>query len=324
MERRKFLELAGLGLASSFVSSKLTSGSPVRTSSKAALPSQENAARAYGSGHFGKWISDSFGLPAYQYTCNQVTDPKAISAVDRAWRSPTDHTHQVGNNRLVAAVSNYGYVQVRQDEGSPKFLNDYCPQQDRYGAGIGFLADESIILSTYYPGTAQAFDRIFGMGYLRKRVTGQQYEIDQAIFAPFGDDPVLISQVTITMDRVLGLPQLSIFVSLVDGSGTLKRCDRSYPTPPQFLRSIRASVSGAERGQGIARNPIVSRPHAPRRRAMAESPGFAENESYWVLRRSRSPFGSKSRHGRSPSAIDVPRLARCSGRCVCHQRCRIL
>jgi Glycosyl hydrolase 36 superfamily, catalytic domain len=198
MERRKFLELAGLGLASSFVSSKLTSGSPVRTSSKAALPSQENAARAYGSGHFGKWISDSFGLPAYQYTCNQVTDPKAISAVDRAWRSPTDHTHQVGNNRLVAAVSNYGYVQVRQDEGSPKFLNDYCPQQDRYGAGIGFLADESIILSTYYPGTAQAFDRIFGMGYLRKRVTGQQYEIDQAIFAPFGDDPVLISQVTIT------------------------------------------------------------------------------------------------------------------------------
>ena len=42
------------------------------------------------------------------------------------------------------------------------------------------------------------------MGYLQKRVTGHQHEIDQVIFAPFGDDPVLISQVTITnrSDRV--------------------------------------------------------------------------------------------------------------------------
>jgi hypothetical protein len=137
-------------------------------------------------------------MPAYQYTCNQITDPKAVSPVDKAWRSPTDHTHQVGNNRLVAAASNYGYVQVRQDEGSPKFLNDYCPEKDRYGAGIGFLADDSFVISTYYSGTADSFDRILGMGYLRKHVTGHQYEIDQVIFAPYGDDPVLISQVTIT------------------------------------------------------------------------------------------------------------------------------
>jgi len=163
-----------------------------------ALESPGDVANAYGSGHFGKWVSDSFGLPAYQYTCDQITDAKAISPVEKAWRSPTDHTQQVGNNRLVAAVSNYGYVQVRQDEGSPKFLNDYCPERDRYGAGIGFLADESIVLSTHYSGTAESFDRTLGMGYLRKRVAGHQYEIDQVIVAPFGDDPVLISQVTIT------------------------------------------------------------------------------------------------------------------------------
>ena len=197
MERRKFLELAGLGLSSSLVSTKLA-GIANRTPPTAALPSEGEADKAYGSGHFGKWISDSFGLPAYQYTCNQIKDPKAVSPVDKAWRSPTDHTHQVGNNRLVAAVSNYGYVQVRQDEGSPKFLNDYCPERDRYGAGIGFLADENNVLSTFYAGTAEAFDRILGMGYLRKRVIGHQYQIDQVIFAPFGDDPVLISQVTIT------------------------------------------------------------------------------------------------------------------------------
>jgi hypothetical protein len=198
MDRRRFLELAGLGLGSSLVSPKLAARIASGTSPAAALSWKDGAANPYGSGHFGKWIRDSFELPAYHYTCNQITDAKAVSPVDKAWRSPTDHTHQVGNGRLVAVASNYGHVQVRQDEGAPKFLNDYCPEQNRYGAGIGFLGDENIVLSTYYSGTAESFDRIFGMGYLRKRVTGHQYELDQVIFAPYGDDPVMISQVTIT------------------------------------------------------------------------------------------------------------------------------
>jgi len=197
MKRRKFLELAGLGLGS-LAAPKLGVGSKPGAVPQAALRSQGNAASTYGSGHFGKWISDPFGLPAYQYTCNQFTDPKAVSPANKAWRSPTEHTHQLGNNRLVAVVSNYGYLQVRQDEGSPKFLNDYFPEQDRYGAGIGFLADGNRMLSTYYSGSAESFERILGMGYLRKRVTGHSYEIDQVIFAPFGDDPVLISEVTTT------------------------------------------------------------------------------------------------------------------------------
>jgi hypothetical protein len=198
MERRKFLELAGLGVCGSFVSPRLIARAEPRTPPTAAFPSEGDAVKAYGSGHFGKWIDDPFGLPAYQYTCNQLTDPKAVLPVDKAWRSDTDHIHQVGNDRLVAVASNYGYVQVRQDEGSPKFLNDYFPERDRYGAGIGFLADGDFTLGTYYSGTAETFDRILGLGYLQKRVTGNRYEIDQAIFAPFGDDPVLISQVTIT------------------------------------------------------------------------------------------------------------------------------
>jgi Glycosyl hydrolase 36 superfamily, catalytic domain len=197
MERRKFLELAGLGLGGSLVSPGLAANIASRTQPTPLSPKRGNA-NTYGSGHFGKWICDSFELPAYQYTCNQIADAKAVSAVDKAWRNPTDHTHQVGNGRLVAVASNYGYVQVRQDEGAPKFLNDYCPEQNRYGAGIGFLADENIVLSTFCSGAAESFERIFGMGYLRKRITGQRYEIDHVIFAPFGDDPVLISQVMIT------------------------------------------------------------------------------------------------------------------------------
>ena len=97
--------------------------------------------KAYGSGYFGEWVTDEFGLPAYRYDCDQTSDPKAVSPVTKEIRSPTDHIHQVGNDRLVAVASNYGYVQVRQDEGAPKFLNDHAPELGQYGGGIGYITD---------------------------------------------------------------------------------------------------------------------------------------------------------------------------------------
>jgi hypothetical protein len=158
----------------------------------------QTAAKPYGSGSFGEWIEDEFGLPAFRYTCDQVHDPKAVTAVRPGILGSTDHIHQVGNDRLIAVVSNYGVVQVRQDEGAPKFLNDYAPERGQYGGGIGYLTDGHETIGTFYPGNAQSFDRVFGAGYFRKRVAGANYAIDQVISAPFGDDPVLLSQVTVT------------------------------------------------------------------------------------------------------------------------------
>jgi hypothetical protein len=197
LNRRNFLKRCGWTAAGSLIGPALLNGEG-RTWT---VDAQGSAEKAYGSGYFGEWISDEFALPAFRYTCNQITDPRAISPVDPAFRSPTDHTHQVGNDRLVAAVSNYGYVQVRQDEGSPKFLNDYAPERGHYGAGIGYLTDGNTPLSTFYPGNGESFERIFGVGYLRKKVSGSGYTVDQVLFAPFGDDPVLVSEVTITNHR---------------------------------------------------------------------------------------------------------------------------
>jgi len=198
MRRRTFLELAGLGMASRLTPRAFAEGAALPGDAGEKHVQVQPPIDTYGSGHFGSWERDPHGLPAYRYTCNQVTDPRAVQPVDKTWRSPTDHMHQVGNDRLVAVVSNYGHVQVRQDEGSPKFLNDYHPEKDCYGAGIGYLADERFVLSTWYDDKAKEFDRIFGMGYLRKSVSAGSYAVDQVIFAPFGDDPVLVSQVTIT------------------------------------------------------------------------------------------------------------------------------
>ena len=161
-------------------------------------PLGDSAQKPYGSGYFGTWIEDEFSLPAFHYTCDQVHDPKAMTEVNPGLLLPTEHIHQVGNDRLVAIASNYGYVRVRQDEGSPKFLNDYAPERGAFAGGFGYLMDGKSTLSTFYPGGGRSFDRIFGIGYFRKKVATQNYGVDHVIFAPFGDDPVLISQVKIT------------------------------------------------------------------------------------------------------------------------------
>jgi hypothetical protein len=150
-----------------------------------------------GSGHFGTWFEDEFGLPAYRYTCNQTTDPAAQTPVTPGILGSTEHIHQVGNDRITAIVSNFGHVRVRQDEGVPKFLNDFDPTTSQFGGGFGYLTDGDETLSTYYDGSNPALERIFGAGYFRKRASSQNYSVEQTICAPFGDDPVLLSQVTI-------------------------------------------------------------------------------------------------------------------------------
>ena len=157
--------------------------------------------KAFGSGYFGEWIEDEFGLPAYRYTCNHIEDPKAITPMGEIYLSKTEHVHQVGNDRLVAVASNFGHIQVRQDEGSPKYLNEFDPKHGQYAGGFGYLIDGEKIISTYYNGQEPSFERIFGIGYYRKIVESYDLKVDQAVFAPFGDDPLLISQVTIQNNR---------------------------------------------------------------------------------------------------------------------------
>lgn len=190
MNRRKFMGLAGIGIACGLrkpaFAGLLQNGSPAG-----------HPAKPYGSGHFGEWITDQFGLPAYRYTCDQLTDPHAQTPTHKGFLASNDHLHEVGNDRVVAVASNFGYVQVRQDEGSPKYLNDYSPEHNRYGGGIGFLTDGKAVLSTCYPGGGESFERILGEGYLRKIARSDKFVVDQTVFAPFGDDPVLISLVKV-------------------------------------------------------------------------------------------------------------------------------
>ncbi|HUB19440.1 MAG TPA: hypothetical protein VL990_12450 [Acidobacteriaceae bacterium] len=189
--RRRFMQNS---LGSAVVSRSLFSMLPAFGDGS---PSSSPSGRAFGSGYFGEWIEDEFGLPAFRYICNQTTDAKARTDVSPGVIGPTEHIHQVGNDRILAIASNFGHVRVRQDEGTPKFLNDHDPETHQFGGGLGWLTGGQETLSTFYSGRDAAFERIFGVGYFRKRVASRNYAVDQVIFAPFGDDPVLIAQVTI-------------------------------------------------------------------------------------------------------------------------------
>ena len=192
INRRKFIENSALAAAAVNVFPRV--GFALQSASG-------EDGKPYGSGYFGTWITDEFGLPAFNYTCDQTKDPKAVTKINPGILSPTEHIHQVGNDRIVALASNYGHVRVRQDEGAPKFLNDHVPERDIFAGGCGYLTDGRNWLSTYYPGNAAEFQRTFGIGYFRKQVSSPAYRLDQVILAPFGDDPVLVSQVTITNPR---------------------------------------------------------------------------------------------------------------------------
>ncbi len=170
-------------------------------SSEAVADTAYVGTKAYGSGYFGEWVTDEWGGVAYRYDCDQLHDPKALTPTDPLFRDGRDHWHQLGNDRIVATASNFGHLQVRQDEGGPKFLNDYLPTEAAFGGGLGYASDGETIVGTCYGGAHDRFQRTFGLGYVRKIVDGGGISVDQTIFAPFGDDPVLRSRTTLTNRR---------------------------------------------------------------------------------------------------------------------------
>ena len=103
IDRRQFL--GGLALAAGGF--KVSGGAPgfsTREGVPSAAGAGQSKGKAYGSGHFGQWIEDEFGLPAFRYTCDQTNDPKAVTTVNPGILSSTEHIHQVGNDRIVACA----------------------------------------------------------------------------------------------------------------------------------------------------------------------------------------------------------------------------
>jgi Glycosyl hydrolase 36 superfamily, catalytic domain/Glycosyltransferase family 36 len=150
----------------------------------------------YGSGAFGSWRVDRFGLPFYRYGIDPETDPRA--------RQPelggdTDAWHQLGNDHVVATAHNRGYVRLWSQDRAYEWTNRYEPESGHYAGGYGYLRIGDRTISTLYadrpPGARTRRD--FGAGYFHRSTATGTVEVDERVYAPFGDAPLLLHDVTI-------------------------------------------------------------------------------------------------------------------------------
>jgi hypothetical protein len=152
---------------------------------------------SYGSGHFGRWGVDQWGLPAYDYTDDELKDPDA--------RQPeldggTAAQHQLGNDNIKGMAFNDGYTQLWSQDLMAQWANLYQPSDRHYAGGFGYLNVGGKIGSTLYAdhATDEQFQRVFGVGYYRKQATAAGVRVQEDTVAPFGNDPVLLDDVTLT------------------------------------------------------------------------------------------------------------------------------
>jgi hypothetical protein len=154
-------------------------------------------ASSYGSGHFGQWQIDQWGLPAYNYTDDEPTDPDAAQAELAGGRQAQ---HQLGNDRIKGAAFNDGYTQFWDQDLLSQWANLYQPSDRHYAGGYGYLNVDGKVGSTLYLDhpTDEQFQRSFGVGYYRKQITFEGVHVREDTYAPFGNDPVLLDDVTLT------------------------------------------------------------------------------------------------------------------------------
>src|SRR5438270_6317290 len=192
-----------LGLVSLLALVPILAGAVTAAPARAAVPpplsgdlTVADISSTYGSGVFGRWSVDPFGLPVYDYTLDQQTSPLGPQAELGGNR---DAWHQVGNDRVVADAYNHGYVQMWSQDRLYQWMNHYDASSQHYAGGYGYLRVGGRTYSTLYddrpPGAATT--RRFGPGYYEKTTQAGPIAVTQRVYAPFGDDPLLLDEVTL-------------------------------------------------------------------------------------------------------------------------------
>ena len=151
----------------------------------------------YGSGSFGRWIVDGFGLPAYRYDVDEQTAARARQPeLDGASAAQ----HELGNDHIVAAAYNDGYTQFWSQDRLAQWANRYEPDRRHYAGGYGYLNVNGRVISTLYLDrpAGGTFRRVFGVGYYERRLRADGLAVREDVYPPFGNDPLLLHDVTIT------------------------------------------------------------------------------------------------------------------------------
>jgi len=191
--------VAGGVVALSACPAALAKSAPTAPAPLSATHSRVSIASSYGSGSFGSWGVDGFGLPRYRYTVDEQTAPQAaqpeLAANRAAWS-------QIGNDRVVADAYNHGYVELWSQDRTYQWVNSYHAQTDHFAGGYGYVDLHGRTWSTLYLDrrARETVRRSFGMGYAETDVGIPGLRVRATVYAPFGNDPLLLHDVTLTND----------------------------------------------------------------------------------------------------------------------------
>jgi glycosyl hydrolase family 36/glycosyl transferase family 36 len=185
--------LASLIVCSALVIAAPALAAPAPLSAQTTRPS---IASTSGSGSFGLWVVDRFGLPAYRYEIDETRDARA--------RQPeiggsTDAWSQVGNDAITAAAFNHGYTQLWSQARVAQWANRYDAGSEHFAGGFGYLRTGAATSSTLYLDRRRGAHslREFGVGYARSAMHADSLRVDATVTAPFGDDPVVVHEIVL-------------------------------------------------------------------------------------------------------------------------------
>jgi Glycosyl hydrolase 36 superfamily, catalytic domain len=142
-------------------------------------------------GMFGAWEADGDGLPSFRLAGGLENSRGLVlpdGGADRMW-------HQVGNDRLTATAHAGGWTTLYSAEGGFVRLNYDDPSKPGGPGGMWEVVDESgrAIIS---PGRTP-LDVTWGAGYAEWNATEGGLSLRRRTWAPFGDLPVLRTDVSV-------------------------------------------------------------------------------------------------------------------------------
>lgn len=156
-----------------------------------------------GDGLFGKWEEDEYGLPSYIY----APKGKALTHKPEMTEDNIDYSpwHQIGNHRITATMHEDGYLQLYNSDRGLTCITPYIPELCLVGGGMGLLefedGKETALLKSRLAEEAieNAVKEIrFGMGYGKFTYEVHGTKAELLHWAPYGDDPLMITDITIS------------------------------------------------------------------------------------------------------------------------------
>jgi len=227
-----------------------------------------------GSGIFGKWVRDRYGLVAYQYEMDQNKDPGAVWLTGK--KSLTLHWHQLGNLRTNAIATNDGYVQLFSNESAQRWINFHDPQKLKFSGGFGLVIDGGAAFTSFYPFRPEGANekRVFGSGYFEKEIEHGQINLNETVFMPAGDLSAMVMRVSLKnlSQQKKKLTYIAYFdvnikdlapFSLPSFSGATKKDDfRVEVIPDRSLVVARSQKIWGPDG-GYPQKPMTSDPELP-------------------------------------------------------------